>query len=315
MRKHWWARHAEPVEGVHEGTGLNVGTPHPDGLLQALQWLDRLLERAVAGARVAYGPEATADRFRGLHISPDEVGRWLAREPGTPTLQSVGEEGEASLPKLLGNGMLLAWLAQAFGLSLFDVELILITLAPELDLRYERLYAYLQDDVTRKRPSVDLALNLLCPTAAAKLARRVHFASDAPLIRHGLLTLIPDPNQIRPPLLGHYLKLDDQIVRQLLGQGSLDPRLVPFCQYVAPVVTLDKLPLNAEVKLVLPMLVRQAREADDPLRLYLYGLHGTEKRRIAEALAGEVSASLLAVDLVRALAPDVDFSTWSRLMH
>ena len=96
----------------------------------------------------------------------------------------------------------------------------LIALAPELDLRYERLYAYLQDDVTRKRPSVDLALNLLCPSAAVKLARRMHFAPDAPLIRHGLLHLIPDPNHIQPPLLAHYLKLDEQIVRLLLGQKA-----------------------------------------------------------------------------------------------
>ena len=89
----------------------------------------------------------------------------------------------------------------------------MIALAPELDLRYERLYAYLQDDVTRKRPSVDLALNLLCPSAAVKLARRVHFAPDAPLIRHNLLHLIPDPNHVQPPLLAHSLKLDEQIVR------------------------------------------------------------------------------------------------------
>ena len=38
----------------------------------------------------------------------------------------------------------------------------MIALAPEIDLRYERLYAYLHDDVSRRHPSVDLALNLDC---------------------------------------------------------------------------------------------------------------------------------------------------------
>ena len=37
-----------------------------------------------------------------------------------------------------------------------------ICLAPELRRKYDRLYAYLQDDITRKRPSVDLVLELLC---------------------------------------------------------------------------------------------------------------------------------------------------------
>ena len=53
-------------------------------------------------------------------------------------------------------------LARLFGLSTLDIDILLICLAPELDNRYERLYAYLQDDVTRKRPSVDLVFNLLC---------------------------------------------------------------------------------------------------------------------------------------------------------
>ena len=60
------------------------------------------------------------------------------------------------------------------------------------------MYAYLQDDVSRKRPTVDLALNLLCPSAEARPARRAHFAPDAPLIRAGLLHLVPVPNQPYP---------------------------------------------------------------------------------------------------------------------
>ena len=51
-------------------------------------------------------------------------------------------------------------LALAFELDPFDQDAFLVCLAPDLDLRYERLYAYLQDDVTRKRPNVDLILRL-----------------------------------------------------------------------------------------------------------------------------------------------------------
>ena len=46
----------------------------------------------------------------------------------------------------------------------------------------------------------------LCPCRDAKLARRAHFTPDAGLIRHGLLSLIADTNQIQPPLLAHSLK-------------------------------------------------------------------------------------------------------------
>ena len=59
----------------------------------------------------------------------------------------------------------------------------LIVVAPEIDLRYERVYGYLQDDVTRRRPTVDLALDLVSRTAQEKLAHRALFGSGAPLTR------------------------------------------------------------------------------------------------------------------------------------
>ena len=41
-----------------------------------------------------------------------------------------------------------------------DLELLLVALAPDLDPRFERLYGYLHDDVSRRRASVGLALEL-----------------------------------------------------------------------------------------------------------------------------------------------------------
>ena len=107
----------------------------------------------------------------------------------------------------------LSWLAEVFGLAPFELDIVLIALAPEVDLRYERIYAYLQDDVTRRRPSVDLVLNLLCSSAEERLARRACLSSESPLVRHRLIRLIPDPQQVEAPLLAHYIKLDEQIVR------------------------------------------------------------------------------------------------------
>ncbi|MEL6902990.1 MAG: hypothetical protein AAFP07_18795, partial [Cyanobacteria bacterium J06606_4] len=44
----------------------------------------------------------------------------------------------------------LANLQAAFNLSDFEIEVILLAIAPELDRRYERLYAHLQADQSRK---------------------------------------------------------------------------------------------------------------------------------------------------------------------
>lgn len=205
-----------------------------DGLLALMRRLDALLEHAIATAEAAYGACTGRDVFRGLHIGFDDTQRLLSRAPGASPLWS---EDVRSVLVDGGDGRGLsglAWLQESFGLTEFDVDVILVTLAPELDLKYERLYAYLQDDVSRRRPTVDLALNLLCRSAEDKLARRKHFAADAPLIRERLIHLIPDPHAGHPPLLQHDLKLDEQIVRLVLGEDSLDSRLASFCELIEP---------------------------------------------------------------------------------
>ena len=117
-------------------------------LLAALRRLDHLLEWAVA-AMPASGPQAASAQWHGLYIDEAEVSRLLARMPGESPFQGDRPAGEdcAALESPLKR------LIQVFRLSSFDIDVMLLALAPELDLRYERLYAYLQDDVTRKRRS------------------------------------------------------------------------------------------------------------------------------------------------------------------
>ncbi len=285
-----------------------------DQLFLALQRLDKLLERAIAAAQVSYGPEAAADPYRGLHINKDEVARLLTRKPGESPLQ-VEQEGSQKFPaEQTTNSSALAWLQQAFDLSAFELDLVLIALAPEIDLKYERLYAYLQDDVTRRRASVDLALNLLCSSASEKLWRRRHLTPCSPLLQHNLLQLVSDPHQIQPPLLSYYLKLDDQIVRILLGQNNLEPRLASFCQLFEPGINLAQLPLNEVIKQGLLRIVTQALKTTQPLRLYFWGPQGVDKQRTAIALAGELKTSLLMADLAFALKLEVDFEPVLQLL-
>jgi AAA+ superfamily predicted ATPase len=282
--------------------------------LISLKRLDRLLERATALAQDAFGQEAMADPFRGLYINRDELTRLLARAPGAPLLWSEEEETENSLSQDDAGSSRITWLKQAFGLSSFDLDVMILALAPELDLRYERLYAFLQDDVSRKRPSIDLALNLLCPDAETRLIRRTHFAPDAPLIWHHLIHLIPVPHQDHPPLLAHTLKLDEQTINFLLGHDRLDLRLASFCHMIEPIPASEDLLQSGEAREVLPRLVIQARKRREPLRLYFQGPRGVGKRHAAEIMAGIAGMSLLAADMVFAPIENGDFSQVLRVL-
>ena len=275
------------------GVTQTINHSSQDYLLQLLKRLDGLLERAVAAARRVYAQGSSPDPYRGLHIGEEEVERVLVREPGVSMFHTAGEGTEDLLTGVLNGHPRLANLQNVFGLSLFDLRVIVIGLAPELDLRYERLYAYLQDDVTRKRPSVDLVLNLLCPTFEAKLAARQSFTPDSPLVKNYFLQLFDDPAHHQPPLLSKYLKVDERVVNYLLGSDELDAHLLPYAQHTLPRTRLEDLflPLDAKRRLALLTRMRSGR-----LAVYFQGSYGVGKQSAAEAICQELGLGLLIVD-------------------
>jgi len=283
-----------------------------DGLGGLLERLDRILGRATERMVQALGTQAAGDPFRGLYISEHDASR-LSASPRSSPLLGVAD-GESSLAEVLEPGSRLAALARDHGLSGFDLEVVGVALAPEIELVYERLYAFLQDDVSRRRPSVDLVLNLLCPSAEAKVARREHFASDAPLIRHELIELVADPASPSPPLLGRFVKLDDAVVRFLLGEGGLDPRVRHDCTLLEPAALHADVPMaDARLSGLGPM-VAAAHAAGRPLRLYFSGPPDGAKRQTAALLAAQAAARLLVVDVDDALESTDDVAATTRLL-
>jgi hypothetical protein len=277
---------------------VEIPVPDHEALFATLARLDRRLERAIAAADAVYGPAAASDPYRGLYVSGEDAQRSLAREPGASPLG--GFEGDEDLvlhPPLRA-------LSEAFGLASFDADAVVIALAPELDLRYERLYAYLQDDVTRRRPSVDLILNLLCATRTAKVDARARFAPDAPLVRHRLVHLVADGGAGPPPLLSQSVKLDDAVVRHLLGRCSLDPRVAPFARRLEPPAA-GPLPPTEPVWRAVADLARQAQAAHRGFRVSLEGPPGAGRRAAAQAIANGLGASVIEAALGQ--IPPADF--------
>ena len=79
----------------------------------------------------------------------------------------------------------LSALAYVFDLDPLETEIVLICLAPDIDLRYERLYGYLQDDVTRRRPTTDLVAKLLGDgtPAGSRPWKKVRASDDSEALR------------------------------------------------------------------------------------------------------------------------------------
>jgi winged helix domain-containing protein/ATPase family protein associated with various cellular activities (AAA) len=296
---------------VRTADSTNEVNPCLAALWPAMQRLDSLLDGAVRAMQPVRGSDSAA-LFRGLYIEHKQVTRLLSQSPGTNPfggMRKILDPKRNASP----SDTPLTRVMEEFQLSPFEADVMLIALAPELDLRYERIYAYLQDDITRKRPTVELTLNLLCENADAKLDCRVHFLPQAPLLRHGLAHLVPDSNQAESSLLAHSLKLDDRICRLLLGQDGLDNRLTPFCKLIEPAIQWSQLPLSGEIEHALPQLASQSLSEKRPLCLYFRGPASDEKQATAEALAGTLGVKLLCTRIDRLRGKEDADSIWGLL--
>jgi AAA+ superfamily predicted ATPase len=283
-------------------TGNPIDSTDFNGLLPFLEWLDQRLAQALATIQ-AEEAETGVTSYPGLmQPSPERLERSMVRELGKSPFEGQGAISIESIA--MRQDSILAWLQRTFELSAVDLEIVTIALAPEVDRRYEKLYAYLQDDVRCKRPTVDLALNLLGHSAPEKLIYRTRFATDAPLVQQGLLHLIADPHPARSALLPQELHLDEQVVNLLLNQPGLDRQLKPFCCLSQP---MDRTIQPQEQALL--QLVTHHWQADSPLRLYFQGIDQAAKRHRAEAIAATLNVPLLVVDLARLVEEKAEFAS------
>lgn len=246
--------------------------------------------------------DGNADGFQGLYISDNEINTILKTEPYTinqrldselEKIDSITEEIGIKKLNTLREGRSLRFhtLCELFKLGHFESDVLLICLAPELDLRYEKLYSYLQNDVTRKRPTVDLVTGFLCFSVEEKLYARKYFSQTAPLIKNHLIAFTGD-DQL--PLLSRSLKLDERIINFLLGIEGIDQSIRNFAALKQPGNSFNEIISSEDHKKTMLEFIRPPSSA--PLMFFFRGVYGTGKKMAAEAISLELRTPLMIVD-------------------
>lgn len=199
-----------------------------------------------------------------------------------------------------GTCLALPQLAQLFHLTPFEEQCVLICLAPELDRKYEKLYAYIQDDATRKKPSIDLVLTLLCDSPQEKLSARAAFGTHAPLLQHRLLQIGEAGSEGSIPFLSRTLKLDDRIVNFLLGLRQMDARLESCARLMAPQVDAEQMVVWQEVYERTSRFVQEYFQGQSANRNAIFYIHGSarwDKQFVAAAVCRDLNLPLLIGDV------------------
>lgn len=188
-------------------------------------------------------------------------------------------------------------LQRRFALDPCEVDFCVLLLAYELDAAYGRVYAYLHNDVTRPRPSVSLALDVLAESWTDRLRLRTILDDRSALFRNGLVLADGGGAPVSP---ADGLRLDTAVVHYLLGQS-----LVPdFVELIAESCGLESMHLAPQVREQLPRLLMQVSShitmQSGTFGVCISGPSGSGKTTLAAALAGALGGRLAMCPPMRA---------------
>ncbi len=262
-------------------------------LLQALRselaWLSARL-RFVINRDRHRREQGAPEEYRGLYVSDDEVDA-LTRGFSWETASPVPVDAEDRNLVLQAGDVPLDRIVRVFGLLSDERRALVIALAPHLDRAFDRVFAYVNDDITRRRPTVGVALDILAASAEDAVRLRSIFLGDAPLARHRLIHLAEDGSFGSTPLISRYLELDPHVAEVLLGLRRLDPRLHACARHLPQ-------PDSAGRPTPLARLLMERPS----MRVYAGGRWHDEK--LAEIRAACASSGLAVIELRAAGVPE-----------
>src|SRR6185369_13368640 len=97
------------------------------------------------------------DQLQGLVLNEHEIVSFLSSDIGAHMVPDE-QSSEQSVREInLRAASQLNQIAQLFRLSRIEERCLILCLAAEIDANYSKVFAFLQDDITQKQPSIDLA--------------------------------------------------------------------------------------------------------------------------------------------------------------
>jgi hypothetical protein len=297
-------------------TKRNANWEHLDDELELLNV--RLLREV--RRRVMRSKAGDFDSLKGLVLSDHEIEAILT---GTPC-QSANEdeelakrakEIEARITRKRGGELRttsqLNQVTALFQLERIEEQCLVLCLAPEIDSSYARVFAYLHDDITRKQPTVELALKVLCDDRQDQIDARAIFAPNSTLLKNRLIHLC-ETHERSDPFSQSPLKLDERISAFLLQTAQLDQSLNDWVNLSAPehsaVANVPAELRDRTIRLVESCF--SGGEACIRPLIHLYGRKGSGRRSLAAFAAARIGLPLLIADVSCMSATNTAEALW-----
>lgn len=276
----------------------------------------------------ADGADHGENRYKGIIISREEIVALLQGEAADSNSEQTTILEELFRTEKLMNERLeasscegvylpLQHIIAVFQLTYFEYMALVACLAPELDRKYERVYAYLQDDLTVRLPTFGLLLKLFLKSDSKKHSARMALEPSRPLARFLIQVLDPSGNGTTP-LIARPLKMEERIVDFLLGCNRIDVRLKTSAKLITgtqPTTETVEMILQAKLERYIQerFLTSRTESRATPV-LNLHGPEGTGKKSLIQTICRKLRIPLLLADVRQIIAIGLPYHEALRLL-
>lgn len=247
-----------------------------------------------------YKEKSPYENLRGIMITEEEISGYInspVQKEMSEDIKKVAKELECletDIDTRLVNSknlfIPLLYLQEVFGLSDFERDCIMICLSTELDTKYQRLYAYLNDDLNKKAPTVDVVLKLLCKDERLDYKRMFYGRTH---LNTCFFTEIEDGGN----RLAKELKLDERIVEFLLGSEGIEKSIQDLSETYLPSEKVPTLIYDEEIQEKLRSFVVKSQNSSSVMLFHLFGPKGSGKKLQIKHLCKFLNTRLMIIDV------------------
>jgi len=291
-------------------------------LRDELARVDLLVRAQVQRWRLTIGAAKPEHLWGMIHVSDDEITQYLASDVAPPDrlLGSLAQElapfwereSEAAAtirsnvdatPKSVE--LRLERLRKVFALTDAELDVVLLAFLPELDLRYGRIYGYLQDDASRSHLPVSLAGEMLHPKVPSLEMKSALFEPDGNLLRWHLVSVGAEPDGRG----GRMVRLDERIASFLAGHDGV---AAPLENILHPLpADVQWKDVFADAPLIDALRAFAEHDTAQPQVVVLHGSSGSGRAHAARAICAARGVRLFSFDVESGLR---DPAQWNRLL-
>ncbi len=282
-----------------------------------MAWVELVLKREMRLAMRRSGKLGPVDEFAGMYVSEEEIRHYLSNDEPQESSQGpdlalreleeslrmvrLNIDRRAALAIDRGVELRLQQLAHRFELSETEIRIVVLCLAADVDIRFHRCFAFLQNDVNKKRPSIQF-LARVCESFCDVLEARWLLGPQAPLLRHRLLLLPQSSSNRDVPLPIQQPIVCSGVIDFLFGQERVDERLANRAELIKPRQLETFGSYDRHHRSIRNRLLRSTETCGDLPLAYISGPAGSQRARLVEQLAHDLDRRVLRIRTASLLA-------------